>query len=191
MDRKTLERVGELVKGEDVIVVWRRAKEEEVYGYFVVEDGQLLFYPLPFLLEEWIEGKLKEGYRLELEVEKLHYTDLSAEFAGKTLGKWYEKLLSYYEPEGWLNIPREYWEEYWQLLKWERETLQKFFKRVISEIHRYSSEVSRKVSEEEDIVIFTGIDEVQEMLADRLEGKGEEWKKWISEKVLLNLMGLL
>jgi len=200
MGRKTLERVGELVKGEDVIVVWRRAKEEEGYGYFVVKDGQLLFYPLPFPLEEWIEGKLKEGYRLELEVEKLHYTDLSAELAGKKLGTWYEKLLSYYEPEGWLNIPREYWEEYWQLLKWERETLQKFFKRVISEIHRYSSEVSRKVAEEfekypeeerEDVVLFTGIDRVQEMLADRLEGRGKEWKKWISEKVLLNLMGLL
>jgi len=29
------------------------------------------------------------------------------------------------------------------------------------------------------------------MLADRLEGKSKEWKKWISEKVILNLMGLL
>jgi hypothetical protein len=61
-------------------------------------------------------------------------------------------------------------------------------------------EASRKVAEEfekydewerEDAVIFTSINEVQEMLADKLEGKSGEWKKWISEKVILNLMGLL
>jgi hypothetical protein len=179
-------------------VAW--GKEEEVCGYFVVEDGQLWIYPLPFALEELIERKLKEGYRFELEVEKLHYTDLSAKLAGKELKKWYEKLLSYYEPEEGLKIPTENWEEYWLLLKWERDLLQRFFSKVLSEIHKYSLEVSRKVAEEfekyeeeerEDVVLFTGTDEVQEMIADKLEGKNEEWKKWISEKVLLNLMGLL
>jgi hypothetical protein len=201
MDRvvETLERVGELVKGEDAITVWRKAKEEGCW-YFVVEEGCLWFYPLPFPLEEWIEGKLREGYNLELEVEKLHYTDLTAKLAGKELRQWYEKLLSYYDPEEGLEIPRQDWEEYWLLLKWEREILQKFFGRVLSEIHAYSLEVSRKVAEEfekydeeerEDVVIFTGADEVQQMLADKLEGKTEEWKKWVSDKVLLNLMGLL
>jgi hypothetical protein len=193
-----LEKVGELVKGEDVIAVWRRA--EEGCGYFVVEEGHLWFYSLPSPLEEWVENKLKKGYRLELEVEKFHYTDLSSKLAGKELGNWYEKLLSYYEPEKGLDIPRENWEEYWLLLKWEREILQRLFRRVISDIHRYSVEVSRKVAEEfekyteeerEDVVIFTGIEEVQEMLSDKLEGKSEEWKRWISEKVLLSRMGLL
>ncbi len=78
--------------------------------------------------------------------------------------------------------------------------LKKFFSEVLSDIHKYSLEVSRKVAEEfekyeeeerEDVVLFTGIDEVQEMLADKLEGKSQEWKNWISDKVLLNLMGLL
>lgn len=193
-----LEKVGELVKGGDVIAVWRRA--EEGCGYFVVEEGCLWFYPLAFPLEEWVEGKLKEGYRLELEVEKIHYTDLSAKLAGKELGNWYEKLLSYYDPEEGLEIPREDWEEYWLLLKWERKILLRLFSKVLSDIHRYSVEVSRKVAEEfekypeeerEEVVIFTGVEEVQEMLADKLEGKSEEWQKWISEKVLLNLMGVL
>jgi len=195
-----LERVGILMKGEDVLTVWRWGREGEVCGYFVVVDGQMLFYLLPSLLEEWIEGKLREGYNLELEVEKLHYTDLSVKLAGRELGQWYEKLLSYYEPEKGLEIPMEAWEEYWLLLKWERDVLQKFFRKVLSEIHQYSLEVSRKVAEEyekypeeerEDVVIFTGTEEVQEMLADKLGGKSEEWKKWISEKVLLNLMGML
>jgi hypothetical protein len=35
----TLERVGELVKGEDVLTVWRWGREGEVCGYFVVEGG--------------------------------------------------------------------------------------------------------------------------------------------------------
>jgi len=194
-----LEKVGMLTRGENVITVWRKAKEEGCW-YFVAEDGQMLFYPLPFPLEEWMEGKLKEGYNLELEIEKLHYMDLSAKLAGKELKQWYEKLLSYYEPEKGLEIPTENWEEYWMLLKWEREVLQRFFRKVISDIHEYSLEVSRRVAEEfekydeeerEDVVMFTGIEEVREMLSDKLEGKGEEWKNWISEKVLLSLMGVL
>jgi len=143
-----LERVGMLTKGEVVITVWRWDREGEVYGYFVAEEGQLRLYLLPSLLEEWIESKLKEGYRLELEVEKLHYTDLSIKLAGKELRQWYEKLLSYYEPERGLGIPREDWEEYWMLLKWERYILQKFFSKVLSDIRTYGLEVSRKIAEE-------------------------------------------
>ncbi len=202
MDRavEKLERVGVLIKDEDVIVVWRWGREEEVCGYFVAEEGHLWIYPFAFALEEWIERKLKEGYRVELEAEKLQDTDLSAKLAGKELRHWYEKLLSYYEPENGLEIPMERWEEYRLLLKWEKAMLKKFFCEVLSDIHKYSLEVSRKVAKEfekyeeeerEDVVLFTGIDEVQEMLADKLEGKSQEWEKWISEKVLLNLMGLL
>jgi hypothetical protein len=194
-----LERVGELVKGGDVLTVWRKAKEEGCW-YFVVVDGQMLFYPFPSPLEEWIESKLREGYRLGLNIEKLHYTDLSAKLAGRELGKWYEKLLSYYDPEEGLEIPRQDWEEYCRLLKWEREILQKFFSKVLSDIRTYGLEISRKIAEEfekypeeerEDAVLFTGIEEAREMLSDKLEGKEQEWKEWISGKVLLNLMGLL
>ncbi len=202
MDRamEKLEKVGTLIKDKDVIVVWRWGREEEVCGYFVAEEGHLWVYPLPFALEEWIERKLKEGYRLELEAEKIQDTDLSAKLAGKELRYWYEKLFSYYEPEEGLKIPTENWEEYWLLIKWERAMLKKLFREVLSDIHKYSLEVSRKVAEEfekyeeeerENVVVFTGIDEVQEILADKLEGKSQEWKNWISDKVLLNLMGLL
>jgi len=195
-----LERVGKLMKGDEVLAVWRWCREEEGCGYFVLEEGELWFYPLPSLVEEWMEGKLREGYRFELEAEKLHYTDLTVKLAGKELRQWYEKFLSYYEPKKGLDIPKEDWEDYWMLLKWERALLQEFLGRVLSEIHGYSLEVSRKVAEEfekydewerEDVVIFTGVEEVKEMLADKLDGKSEEWRNWISEKVLLNLMGLL
>lgn len=152
-------------------------------------------------MEEWIEGKLREGYGLELEVEGLQsYTDLFVKLAGKELRWWYEKLLSYYEPGKGLEIPMKDWVEYWLLLKWERYILQKFFSKVLSDIHTYSLRVSQKIAKEfetyeewerEDAVLFTGVDEVKEMLADEFEGKSEEWKKWISDKVLLNLMSLL
>jgi hypothetical protein len=195
-----LEKVGVLKKGEDELVLWRLCREGEVLGYFVLDGGYLWFYSFPSLLEEWVEGKLREGYKLELEIEKFHYRAVSEKFAGKELGQWYEKFLSYYDPEEGLNIPRVGWEEYWQLLKWERDVLQRFFSEVLMEIRRYSIEVSRKVAEEfekydeeerEGVVIFTGIEEVEEMLADKLDGESELWKKWISEKVFLNLMGVL
>jgi hypothetical protein len=163
--------------------------------------GQIWVYSLLSPLEEWIEGKLREGYGLELEVEGLQsYTDLFVKLAGKELRWWYEKLLSYYEPGKGLEIPMKDWVEYWLLLKWERYILQKFFSKVLSDIHTYSLRVSQKIAKEfetyeewerEDAVLFTGVDEVKEMLADEFEGKSEEWKKWISDKVLLNLMSLL
>jgi hypothetical protein len=200
MGIERLERVGELVKGKDAIMVWRWGRGEGGCVYLVVEEGQARSYSLPSSLEEWVEGKLKEGYNFELEVERLHYTDLFAKLVWKELRQWYEKFLSSYKPEEGLEIPRQDWEEYWILLKWEREILQRFFSKVLSDIHEYSLEVSRRVAEEfekydeeerEDAVLFTGIEEVQEMLADKLEGKTEEWKKWVSDKVLLNLTGLL
>lgn len=151
----TLEKVGTLTKGESVITIWRKVQKiivnlPEDCQYFVEENGEIRpfnafeeengWHPIPSILEEWIEEKMKEGYELELEIEKLHYTDLDKKIAGKTLGEWNCYFLGYYEEEDgtfmlwvwydkWeqarhsLSIARDDFADYWALLWWERDIL--------------------------------------------------------------------
>jgi hypothetical protein len=159
---KPLEKVGTLTKGESVITIWRRIDRIVAYlpedcEYFVEENGELRSFdafeededwlnPIPSVLEEWIEKKMEEGYKLELEIEKLDYKE------------WYFHFLSYYEDEDgtfmlwvwfdrWdeartsLDISRDDFAEYWSLLQWERDILVGLFKEALYDIWVYSNDV--------------------------------------------------
>lgn len=169
-----LEKVGTLTKGGDVITIWRRVDRiiinlPEDFQYFVEENGELRpfeafeeesdgDYPIPSILEEWMEKKMEEGYKLELEIEKLDYRDLKRIVAGKTLEEWYSHFLSYYEDEDgtfmlwvwfdrWekarvaLDISRDDFEAYWALLQWERDILVNHFRSALYDIWVYSNDV--------------------------------------------------
>jgi hypothetical protein len=168
-----LEKVGTLTKGESVITIWRKIENIVVNlpndcQYYVEENSKVRPFeafeepedwlnPVPSVLEEWIEGKMKEGYKLELEIEKLHYTDLQKVVAGKTLKEWYSYFLTYYEDEStlmlwvwfdrWeeakaaLDISRDDFADYWALLWWERDILADLFKEALYDIWAYSNDV--------------------------------------------------
>lgn len=169
-----LEKVGTLTKGERVLTIWRMIEDIVAFlsddcQYFVEENGELQPFdafeeaegwinPVPSILEEWIEKKMEEGYKLELEIEKLHYTDLGKTIAGKTLREWYSYFLTYYEEDGgtlmlwvwfdrWekasaaLDISRDDFADYWALLCWERDILRKLFMEALYDIWVYSNEV--------------------------------------------------
>jgi hypothetical protein len=170
----SLEKVGTLTKGESVITIWRRIENivalfPDDCQYFVEENGELQPFdafeetegwinPVPSILEEWIEKKMEEGYRLELEIEKIHYTDLGKTIAGKTLKEWDAFFLTYYEEDGgtlmlwvwfdrWeqaryaLDISRDDFADYWALLSWERERLRGLFMEALYDVWVYSNEV--------------------------------------------------
>ena len=176
-----LEKVGTLTKGESVITIWRRIENIVAFlpddcQYFVEEKGELrpfdafeeakgLNNPIPSILEEWIEEKLEEGYKLELEIEKIHYTDLGKTIAGKTLREWYSHFLVYYEEEDgtlmlwvWFNhwekaraaleISRDDFADYWALLWWERDILTERFMEALYEVWSYSKYVVYYVARE-------------------------------------------
>lgn len=169
-----LEKVGTLTKGESVITIWRRIERIVVRlpddcQYFVEEKGDLRPFdafeeaerwenPIPSILEEWIEEKMEEGYKLELEIEKLDYTDLKKVVAGKTLKEWYSHFLVYYEEEDgtfmlwvWFNhwekaraaldISRDDFADYWALLWWERDILRGLFMEALYNVWSYSKYV--------------------------------------------------
>lgn len=169
-----LEKVGTLTKGESAITIWRRMENIVVRlpddcQYFAEENGELRPFdafeetegwlnPVPSVLEEWIERKMKEGYKLELEIEKLDYTDLEKAVAGKTLKEWYSYFLTYYEEDGgtlmlwvwfdrWerakaaLEISRIDFADYWALLRWERDIIRHLFIEALYDIWVYSNEV--------------------------------------------------
>jgi hypothetical protein len=169
-----LEKVGTLTKGESVITIWREMDDivlqlPDDCQYFVEENGELKPFeafeededwlnPIPSVLEEWIEEKMEEGYKLELEVDKLDYTDLEKVIAGKTLKEWYSYFLTYYEEDGgtlmlwvwfdrWekartaLDISRDDFADYWALLSWERDILVNLFKQALYDVWVYSNEV--------------------------------------------------
>jgi hypothetical protein len=170
----TLEKVGTLTKGESVITIWRRMENivavlPDDCQYYVEENGKLRpfdafeetedwLYPIPSVLEEWIEEKMEEGYELELEMEKLDYTDLEKVVGGKTLKEWYSYFLTYYEEDGgtlmlwvwfdrWekakasLDISRDDFGEYWALLRWERDRIVDLFMEALYDVWVYSNEV--------------------------------------------------
>ncbi len=178
-----LEKVGTLRKGRKSITILRKPvlayEGYRFYHYFVKEGGKPQLFkafewkeerecPTPSILEEWIEQRLEEGYKLTLEIEKLDYTDLDAQFAGQRLSIWYSYFLSYYsDPEksglklwAWydslqealaaLDIPRNDFCEYWALLYWERDILVGFFKECLSDIWEYSWDVVRSIARELD-----------------------------------------
>jgi len=169
-----LEKVGTLTKGESVITIWRRI--ERIVGrlpddcqYYVEENGELRPFdafeetkgwlnPTPSILEEWIEKKMEEGYKLELEIEKLECEDLGKVIAGKTLKEWYSYFLTYYEEEDgtfmlwvWFNnwekartaldISRDDFADYWALLWWERKILTSLFTNALYDVWSYSNYV--------------------------------------------------
>jgi len=169
-----LEKVGTLTKGESVITIWRKIENIVVNlpddcQYFVEESGKVRPFeafeepedwlnPIPSILEEWIEKRMEEGYKLELEIEKLDYTDLGKVIAGKTLKEWYSYFLTYYEENGgtlmlwvwfdkWekartaLDISRDDFTDYWALLRWERDKLADLFKEALYDIWAYSNDV--------------------------------------------------
>jgi hypothetical protein len=169
-----LERVGTLTKDGSVITIWRKVKGSvffrfEDVQYYVEENGVIRHFdafeetecwlcPTPAILEEWIEEKMEEGYKLELEIEKVDYTDLKKEIAGRTLEEWYSRFLRYYKtPDGtlmlwvwfdrWekaknaLEISRDDFNDYWALLRWEREMLTSLFMEALYDIWVYSNEV--------------------------------------------------
>jgi hypothetical protein len=169
-----LEKVGTLTKGESVITIWRRIENIVVRlpddcQYYVEENGELRpfdafeetegwLHPVPSVLEEWIERKMEEGYKLELEIEKLDYTDLEKVIAGKSLKEWYSYFLTYYEEDGgtlmlwvwfdkWeraktaLEISRVDFADYWALLRWERDKLTSLFTEALYDIWVYSHAV--------------------------------------------------
>jgi hypothetical protein len=168
------EKVGTLTKGESVITIWREMDDivlqlPDDCQYFVEENGELKPFdafeetedwlnPIPSILEEWIEKKMEEGYKLELGIEKIRYTDLEKVIAEKTLKEWYSHFLSYYEDEDgtfmlwvwfdrWekartaLDISRDDFERYWAMLRWERDILVGLFKEALYDIWVYSNDV--------------------------------------------------
>jgi hypothetical protein len=155
-----MERVGVLEKGGNVFVIWR-----DGYKYFVEVDGGFREYSMSVDLEEWVDERLRGGYKLELEEERGQCMDLGAVVAGRGLRDWYNKVLSYeygYEyTEGervclWLfnkNLDEaiaklselDEWKDWRDLLKWEREILKECFVKVMSEVWRLSWEVVRTV----------------------------------------------
>jgi hypothetical protein len=184
-----LEKVGTLTKGESVITIWRKLERivailPDDCQYFVEENGELKPFeafeetknwinPIPSILEEWIEKKMEEGYKLELEVEKLNCEDLGKVIAGKTLDEWYDHFLVYYEEEDgtlmlwvWFNhwekartaldISRDDFADYWALLLWERDKLTSLFKEALYYVWSYSQ-----------YVVY---------YAARESGKYEEWR---------------
>jgi hypothetical protein len=167
-----LEKVGTLTKGESVITIWRRvesivARLPDDCQYFVEENGELRPFDAfasfkwaspPSILEEWIEKKMEEGYKLELEIEKLEHEDLGKVIAGKTLDEWYDHFLVYYQEEDgtfmlwvWFNhwekartsleISEDDFADYWALLWWEREILTSLFKEALYNVWSYSKYV--------------------------------------------------
>jgi hypothetical protein len=167
---KHLEKVGTLTKGESVITIWRKMETtfRSLPQYFVKKNGELRPFsafentenwinPVPSLLEEWIEKKMEKGYKLELEIERMDYTDLEKVIAGKPLEEWYFRFLSYYEDEKifmlwvwfdrWeqaraaLDISRDDFADYWALLRWERKILGDLFMKALYDIWVYSNEV--------------------------------------------------
>ncbi len=169
-----LEKVGTLTKGESVITIWREIENIVVHlpddcQYFVEENRKIRPFeafeepedwlnPVPSVLEEWIEKKMEEGYKLELAIEKLHYTDLGKVVAGKTLKEWFSHFLSYYKEDGgtlmlwvwfdrWeeakaaLDISRNDFADYWALLYWERDKLTSLFMEALYDVWVYSNDV--------------------------------------------------
>jgi len=162
-----MEKVGTLQKSGRVLAIWRDASK-----YFVEEGGEFREYYTPEL-EEWVEERLREGYGLKLELEKVNYTDLNVVVGGVPLRKWYEKVLAFggdkwseYECvrlwyihgnldeaikklgtiEKWLWLENSWKGWGWEnLLKWEKEKLKECFIKVISDVWRYSWEVVRFV----------------------------------------------
>ncbi len=162
-----LEKVATL-EGGNVFVLLRDASK-----YFVEANGELREYPTPTSLEEWVEERLKEGYKLELELDKLDYMDLDVVVGGLPLKKWYEKVLAFggdryseYECvrlwyihgnldeaikeletiEEWLWLEDSWQGWRWEnLLKWEKEKLKEYFAKVMTDVWRYSWEVIRFV----------------------------------------------
>jgi hypothetical protein len=152
---QTLEKVGELRKGDHRLVLWRSWAHFSPggycigpCGYFIEEAGEIRPFqafveptlptkpPTPELLEEFVEERLKEGYELQLEAERKQDEDLKG---------WYGGFLSYLEDEeGELEIDLEDWKEvrralagldvlrddfaeYWALPYFERDILWKRF----------------------------------------------------------------
>ncbi len=162
-----LEKVGTLTKGESAITIWRGKRKK----YFVEANGQLMEYQKTSL-EEWVEERLKEGYKLGLELEKVDYRDLNVLVGGVPLRKWYEKVLAFgynrYSEDQCVRlwyihktldeaiadletIEEWLWLDGWNgwtwetLLKWEKEKLKEFFAKVMTDVWRYSWEVIRFV----------------------------------------------
>jgi hypothetical protein len=177
-----MEKVGVLEKVGSVFVIWRDADR-----YFVEAGGELREYSTPADLEGWVEERLKEGYKLELELGRVEYTDLDAAVGGVSLRTWYEKVLSFgydrwseyqcvrlwainedldkaikrlEEIEEWLWL-EDGWKGWrWEnLLKWEKEILKGCFVRVMSEVWRLSWEVIRFV------------------LSDKPQALAKDWQK--------------
>jgi hypothetical protein len=179
-----MEKVGILEKVGSVFIIWRDADK-----YFVEAGGELREYSTPADLEEWAEERLKEGYKLKLELvlEKVEYTDLDAVVGGVPLRAWYEKVLSFggdrwseyqcvglwaihenmneaikrlEEIEEWLWL-EDGWKGWrWEnLLKWEKEKLKECFVKVIEEVWRLSWEIIRFV------------------LSDKPQALAKDWRK--------------
>jgi hypothetical protein len=155
-----MEKVGILEKGGSIFVIWRDGAK-----YFVEAGGEFREYSTPVDLEEWVEERLKEGYKLELELEKLKCTGLEVVVAGRSLKDWYDKVLSYeygyeYTEEESVRLwsfnenldkaiaklsELDEWKDWRDLLRWEKEILKECFMKVIEEVWRYSWEVIRFV----------------------------------------------
>ena len=152
-----LEKVGVLRRGTETIAIWRRPFDwgnwgDELPRYFIEQEDELQPFqafeekfvfgrpcPTPALLEEWIEGKLREGYTLELEIEKLKYpVDRKATVNGDTLETWIGNFLTYAEDEEGryykfrnvrellsciFDVPIRDFPEYWTLLIWEKDKM--------------------------------------------------------------------
>jgi hypothetical protein len=166
MTKKTLEKVAVLKKGTETITIWREPFDwakwrGETPRYFIEQGGELQpfqafkgrfvpehYCPTPELLEGWIEEKLREGYTLELEIEKLKYPDDKTKINGEPLDIWYGSFLTYAEgEEGRLyefrnvrellscifDVPVGDFPEYWTLLLWERERMKEIVADVVVE----------------------------------------------------------
>jgi hypothetical protein len=162
-------------------------------------------------------------------------TDLSVSIAGRSLREWYDRLLSYdYDgiyTEGeavrlWAYneslddaISRlselDEWEAWRELREEEKDVLKECFKKVISDVWRYSWEVVRAVlsdkplcedwrqgkfsreAVEESMLRITRIGlsrnmgeqaAVKDLVKKMIEEGDEEWKEWLAGKVWLNLV---
>ena len=185
LHQPTLEKVGVLRRGTETITIWRRPFDwnrgrwdDELPQYFIEQGGELqpfqaftgkyvfdYYCPTPELLEWWIEDKLREGYELELEIEKLKYPeDRKVKINGDTLEMWVEGFLLFAEDENGryykfrnvrelldciFDVPIGGFPEYWSLLVWEKDKIQDLVADAVVEMWE-EGEFQHEEEEEEE-----------------------------------------
>jgi len=170
---------------------WIEKKEKEGYVLYLevgrINDRSLSRKIAGQSLRDWYEGFLSY---LETETGEL------------ILWTEFDSLRQVYDFVDYEVPPYDEWEAYWKLLKWERQKLKIKFGDVIRDIWRYSNDVIYCAAERlgrvdewrrrefpvKDAVEYVGTPKgIVEMVLRKEDGQ-EEWKVWVAEKILNNLI---